>query len=107
MSADAALCGTAAVCSGMESTAYVEIVERFGCFPLQHQIWIPLGCPMARGGDRGSGGAGSTGGSAAEEKALLVIQCLLSRFSLIYDIQIQKKKRKRIPHTYEISAFSR
>lgn len=34
-------------------------------------------------------------GLTVEEKALLVIQCLLSRFSLIYDIQIQKKKKKQ------------
>lgn len=46
------------------------------------------------------------GESRAESPS--VIQCLLSKFSLIYDIQIpkEKKKIKRIPHTYEISAFS-
>lgn len=47
-------------------------------------------------GARGSAGASSTQrGSTVEEKALFVIQCLLSRFSLIYDIQIQKKKKKK------------
>lgn len=51
------------------------------------------GLAMGRGA---AAAAGSTQRcSRVEEKALFVIQCLLSRFSLIYDIQIQKKKKKK------------
>lgn len=58
--------------------------------------WAP---PVLRGADAAGDGAGRSGEPAApagvdfEERALFVIQCLLSRFSLIYDIQIQKKKK--------------